>query len=566
MLTILGINSAYHESAAALLVDGRCVAAAEEERFTGIKHAKRARIDNPDELPVHSMCWCLERGGLQLDQVDAIAFSFSPGLRRANVGVDGESGAEGWGTVEGERVFEDHLLAVPRRLSELASSDLTERFFWVEHHHAHAASAFFPSPYPSAAILSIDGIGEVTTTWLGRGEGIDLIKEGAIRYPHSLGLLWEKISLFLGFDRYAAGTTMGLAAWGRPGRYRPEMERLLQVDEGRFRVEASLARLRSDSFAALEGLFGIPRRKPGDPLVREHMDVAAALQEATERVGVSLAQWLRERTGEKSLCLAGGVALNCRMNEAIARADLFESIFVQPAAHDAGTALGAALWVWHVHRREARRWTMSHAFLGPAFEPDRALGALERFRGRLRWETVRDPVEVAVERLAGGECIGWFHGQLEFGPRALGNRSILCDPRQDGAARRLNERVKRREWFRPFAGSFLTEEAGGWLDLAGEHPAYRYMTMTAAMRSGELPGVTHRDGTCRPQLVTPKGFTSLRAVLETFRDAAGVPALLNTSLNLRGRPLAGPPSAALRCLLDSELDALVIPPYLVERT
>ena len=547
------------------MVDGRVVAAAEEERFTGRKHAKRARVDNPDELPVHAIRWCLRAANLRLRDVDAIGYSFRPGLRLANVGLDEATGGEGWGTPEGEREFEEHLHAVPARLSELAGCDVGDRLVWMEHHLAHAASAFLPSPYASAAVLSIDGIGEVTTTWLGRGAGSDLEREREIRYPHSLGLLWEKISLFLGFDRYAAGTTMGLAAWGRPHRYRREMERLLVVEEGGFRVEPEIARLRSDSFEEMERLFGVPRRHRGDPLTPGHMDVAAALQAATERAGVSLARWLREATGERNLCLAGGVALNCRMNEAIARTGLFDSIFVQPAAHDAGTALGAALWVWVRHLRGERRWRMEHAFLGPQFETPEIEAALNPFRGRLRWQRTSDPEGVALERLLAGQCVGWLQGRLELGPRALGNRSILCDPRPAGMARRLNDVVKHREWFRPFAGSFLEERAPSGLDLAGDHPAYRFMVMTAGVRAGELVAITHRDGTCRPQLVAPGAPTGMRSIVERFASATGTPAVLNTSLNLRGQPMAGTPGSALQCLLGTELDCLIMAPYVIER-
>ncbi|HYL04974.1 MAG TPA: carbamoyltransferase N-terminal domain-containing protein [Thermoanaerobaculia bacterium] len=545
---IVGISAGYHESACCLLRDGVLVAAAEEERFSRVKHDPR--------LPLAALRFCLERGGIAIDRVDALAYYESPVKKLAR---------QLWA---GQAVQLSDLDAgrVERDLRE--RTGFAGRILTFEHHQSHAASSFFYSGFQEAAVLTVDGVGEWATTTYGRGHGSELAIFEEVHFPHSLGLLYSTITSFLGF-RVNDGEykVMGLAPYGKP-TYLDALRRLVRLGRrGQFALDmryfdfASGGRMHSD---ALCGLLAMPARAPGEELSDGHRDLARSLQLLLEEVLLAKVRYLAREVASPNLCLAGGVALNCVANRRILDEGPFENLFVQPAAGDSGTCLGAAALA-HVALTGERPagGRLEQVYLGPAFGAG-SIGGLLAAAGVAAQDFAGREAELlaaVVERLVGGEVVGWFQDRMEFGPRALGARSILADPRRPEVRDRVNRLIKKREDFRPFAPSVLLEHAPAHFALGHPSP---FMLETCPVRSAlELPGITHVDGSARPQTVDRRHLPRYAALLDAFHRRTGCPILLNTSFNVDGEPIVCTPEDALRSMAAARLDALVLCDYLV---
>jgi carbamoyltransferase len=546
-----------------LIRNGEIVAAAEEERFNRMRHGKPANLLNPHELPTGAIRFCLDTAGIAAQDLEAIGFSFMPQKRLAqNVAVDADAEQGCAGTREGEERFHQLLLTVPHRLSDLLGVDVTGKFHWIEHHLCHAASAYFVSPFDAAAILSVDGIGEATSTWLGVGKGNRITPIKEIRYPNSLGFLWTKMSRFLGFGEYGQWKVMGLAGFGDPTRYYDAFRKFVAFDEeGNFSVNNAIMQFRVDKYAGFEQLFG--RHRPaGEDIEQRHQDVAAALQRLTDEIQLSLARWLHRETGLKNLCHAGGVALNCIANRVILEEGPFENVFIQPAANDAGTALGACYYIWNQMLSQPKTGQMmQHAHLGPEFD---ALEAKEQLFPNAR--RVGDIAKEVATLLARGEIVAWFQGRMEWGPRALGNRSILADPRRSDMVHMLNDKIKHREFFRPFAASVLHEKADDWFQFTKHASGDAFMLYARKVRCdklGQVPAVTHIDSTSRIQCVDAETNPRFHRLIQEFEAVTGVPMVLNTSFNDR-EPIICTPENAVETCLKAGIRYLAIGDYLVD--
>lgn len=593
----LGINAAFHDSAACLVEDGQVVAAAEEERFTRIKHGKRPIPFSAYELPFHAIDACLREAGIVLADVDHIAYSFQPSLllgqrrRDATITLPLEPSArpivDEWRS-PWDPLFVASIVNAPRHLVGGVPHHLQERFRgvrhdgpfrwrFVEHHLAHAASAFLPSPFATAAVITLDGRGEQATTAYWLGEGNRLERLGQVDLPHSLGLLYENVTRHLGFlhssDEYKV---MALASFGKP-RYVDHFRRIVEVREN---GQYTIGPLR------LEEWFGPPRLRGGS-FDERHCDLAHSLQMVLEETVLQLAEWLHETSGVDDLCLAGGVGLNCVMNSQLRDHGPFRRTWVQPAAGDAGTALGAALWLDAVQRKtDERRYRMDHAFLGPDYS-DAEIEEFLRW-SKLPYRRLANVAEQTAELLVRDKIIGWFQGRMEFGPRALGARSILASPIHPEMQARLNE-IKDREDFRPVAPVVLEEEVGEWFDVrtVEESPAEEspFATTAVAVRRRlqpvspfmlfvyevlsdkihRIPAVRHVDGTARIQTINRRQHPLYYDVVKAFARRTGVPVLVNTSFNTRGAPIVASPRDAVECFWTSPLDALVIGSFLLEK-
>ncbi len=568
-MRILGISCFYHDAAAALLVDGQLVAAAEEERFSRIKHDNR--------WPQQAIDFCLATAGLHPDDLDCVVFYEKPLLKF-------------------ERVLLSAIATVPRSLRYFREAMIAalldrlwvkaklrgrfglpgERLLFCEHHLSHAASAFYCSPFAAAAVLTVDGVGEWTTAALGVGEGTTLRLTDELRFPHSLGLLYSAFTAWLGFEvNEGEYKVMGLAAYGRP-RYVDRIHKVVQVDRdgglhldmSYFSFHQSVQHTYSPKFVAL---FGPPRDPMQEQVEQYYADVAASIQRVCEETMLAMARRLHDRTGLPNLCLAGGVALNGVANGRIAREGPFERVFIQPAAGDSGGALGAALWVQHAVFGQPRTFVMDHAYWGQAYSPGQIRAALDAAGVAYRDLGSAEAVQAAVvERLTQGQVLGWFQGRFEYGPRALGARSIIADPRRAGIKDRVNRRVKLREPFRPFAPSVSLPAANRYFDLAEPETAYParfmlYVVDVLASQRARLPAITHVDGTTRPQTVDAAVNPRYAGVIERFEAMTGLPVILNTSFNLRGEPIVNTPADALATFERSGLDALVLGNFLVTR-
>ena len=578
----LGINAAYHDSTACLVRDGIVVAAAEEERFTHVKHGKRPIPFSTYELPFHAIDYCLGAANIRLVDVDAVAYSFDPmlllGRRRgdATISLPLEPSAQETPT-EWESAWDPLFLAsivnAPRHLASGAPLHLRARFlgaqpdgpyrwYFVEHHIAHAASAFHASPFHEAARLTLDGRGELATTTYNIGSGARLERLGQVNYPHSLGLLYERLTEHLGFlpssDEYKV---MALASYGKPAFLETFRSLITLGENGQYTIAPF----------DMEALFG-PRRLKGAPLEQRHYDIAHSLQVALEETALALVRWLHDVTGQRNLCMAGGVALNCVMNARLRDLGPFQRIWVQPAAGDAGTALGAALWV-DAERRgatgatgataaAARPYVMDQTYLGPAYSEDE----IEQFLrwAKLPYRRLNDVADDVAALLADDKIIGWFQGRMEFGPRALGARSILASPLSPDMQARLNE-IKDREDFRPVAPVVLEEEAGEWFVGASSSPFMLFVYDVAPDKAERIPAVRHVDGTARIQTINRSQHPLYYDLLKAFQRRTGVPVLVNTSFNTRGEPIVCSPRDAIECFWTSPLDALAIGPFLVEK-
>jgi carbamoyltransferase len=560
---VLGVNSVYHESSACLLDGTKVLAFCEEERFSRVKRAKRLAIDNADVLPTRAIDHCLSSAGATWADVGYVAYSYDPDLRPLSR-PDEDVRPGSWGSVEGEQIFQSTVRRVPMMLSELANRDLTTTFRWVPHHQAHAASAYFASPFDDSAILSIDALGEQVSTQLSWGRGARMTVLREITYPNSIGFLWETISEFVGLDRYTGpAKVMGLAAFGRSDTFANELSQLLRLTGAGFEVDNQWTRFRSYSGNRLEELFGAPN-EPGAEISTRDADIACALQERTEQVMLALVGWLREQTGSEALCLAGGVALNCVANGRLTRESGFSRFFVQPAANDAGTSLGAALYVAHHELGHTDRYVMTNPYLGPSYDDSVLRCALDA--AGLPYVHCQDVATETARVLADGHIVGWFQGGMEVGPRALGNRSILADPRRATVKDAINLHAKHREYWRPFSPSVLREHASDWLTVAGDSLSHGFMSFTYPVRPerrNEIPAIVHEDGCARAQLVTTELNPLYHRLISQFAGITGVPVVLNTSFNGPEEPIVCSPAEAVAMYQRSGLDALVLGEYLI---
>ena len=540
-MRVLGVNAVFHDPAAALVVDGDTVAAAEEERFNRRKHGKDPVPFSTWEVPVHAARWCLDQAGIDASDVDAVAYSYDPALA-TQPGPD--ITADAW---EGLRTLFAARAPLFLRAALPGLDPACVRF--VPHHIAHAASAHLAAPYPSSAVLVLDGRGERASHLAGRSVDGDLDVLAAQELPHSLGLLYEEVTDHLGFRRSSDEyKVMALASYGRP-TYLPELSQLVRAtDDGGFRVDP----VDWDSL--------VKRRPAGDEWGPEHADLASSVQVCLEEVLLDLARWVHEQTGEPDLTLAGGVALNCVANSRLAEQGPFERIWVQPAAGDAGTALGAALHVAHAMGDTVS--PMATAALGREWGDDDLAAWLAE--ADVTYERPPDIAEAAAEVLAADGVVAWFQGRSEYGPRALGHRSLLAHPGHPRNLERLN-RVKGREQFRPVAPMVLAGRASEVFEGVMPSP---YMLFTHRVRPEwreRIPAVIHVDGTARIQTVDPADEPLVARMLEGFARRTGVPVVVNTSLNTAGRPMVDDPRDALECFGSAPVDALALGPFLVRR-
>jgi carbamoyltransferase len=584
-MRILGISAFYHDSAAALVEDGRLVAAAQEERFTRKKHDAA--------FPYHAIGYCLDAAGAKLSEIDHIAFYDKPFLKFERLLETYIALApKGFRSFQmaiplwlKEKLFQKSLLS--KKLKELDEDVTSARLLFTEHHLSHAASAFYPSPFEKAAVLTMDGVGEWATTSAAIGEGNRLEIFQEIHFPHSLGLLFSALTYYTGFKVNSGEyKVMGLAPYGEPKYAKLILDHLVDLKpDGSFRLDMSYfdyctgLTMTNERFAKL---FGAPVRAPDQLLTTFHMDVAASIQAVLDEAVLRLTRSLASRTGARNLCLAGGVALNCVANGKVLRDGKFEHIWIQPAAGDAGGAVGAALAAFHQFKGGARSVAtsdgMSGAFLGPEFSQGEIERRLSGAGAHFSVLNEDEMIKATAKALADQFAVGWFQGRMEFGPRSLGARSILGDPRSPAMQKNLNLKVKYRESFRPFAPAVLREDVAQWFELDSDSP---YMLIVADVREdkrramsdeeralfgidklnvarSEIPAVTHVDYSARIQTVSAETNPRFHRLLTAFKAQTGCPVLVNTSFNVRGEPIVCTPEDAFRCFMGNELDLLVI--------
>lgn len=562
-MKVLGINSVYHESSAALTIDGHVAAAIEEERLIRYKHGKSASVGTAHLLPINAIQQCLEIACIDISEVDFIAYSFCPQKRSKEFQIDSISLEGDWGSVQGEMIFQQSLSQVQGELIKLFGP-LNVRLVWVPHHECHAASTFYPTGWDSAAILVADGIGENASTVIAYGNGPRIRSIKSVHYPYSLGFLWEKMSQYLGFTEYDACKVMGLAAYGDPQRFKEAFEKLACLTNDGFFIDKEIIQYRVPNFQPLEMLFGPRHHTLGQGCIDIAADVAAALQEFTNKSMLHLAEIAHTLTDSNKLCLAGGVALNCVSNFFVKEHSPFEEIYIPPGTHDSGTAIGAALKVHH-DRTQTKGSFQLTPYLGPDYDdldyqvPIHEAGLQPKFTRNIALETAR--------LIAAGKIVAWFQGRMEFGPRALGNRSLLADPRNPEMREILNQKVKHREDFRPFAPSVLASEAHNWFELGQFSHSLKYMLFTcpaSPSKRDEIPAVLHVDGTARVQLVYPETNPRYHKLIEEFFNLTEVPILLNTSFN-DSEPIICSPKDAVATFMKIRIDILVLGNYIIER-
>lgn len=591
-MRVLGISAYYHDSAAAIIEDGVIKAAAQEERFTRKKHDL--------SFPQNAIQYCLQEARIHIDEVDSIAFYDKPFIKFERLLETylayAPRGFRSFKTAMpiwlSEKLFQKRELL--KNLKHLSpSSNLEERLLFSEHHLSHAASAFYPSPFEEALILTMDGVGEWATTSLCRGykNTIEVFKE--IHFPHSLGLLYSAFTYFTGFKVNSGEyKVMGLAPYGQPKYAKIIYDRLIDIKpDGSFRLNQEYfdycTGLKMTN-KAFENLFKIRARDSKEKLTQIHMDLAASVQVVLEDVVIRLAKAARAETGIRNLCLAGGVALNCVANGKLLRTRAFDKLWIQPAAGDAGGALGAALAAYHLHAKKPRIVTnkldsMSGSYLGPEFSDFEIERDLKNSRANFRKVSDNQLFTQCAQAMADGKACGWFQGRMEFGPRSLGNRSILADARSPKMQSILNLKVKYRESFRPFAPAVLAEDVSHWFDLKEESPYMllvadilekrrRQMSMEENQLFGidklnivrsEIPAVTHVDYSARIQTVHQETNPRFHMLLSTFKAKTGCPVLVNTSFNVRGEPIVCTPLDAFRCFMGTEIEILALGNYLL---
>jgi len=581
-MNILGISAFYHDSAAALVVDGTIVAAAQEERFTRVKH--------DSGFPTNAVKFCLETAALEAESLDSVVFYEKPLLRFERL-LETYIAYAPHGFRQflmGIPLWLQTKLHIPRELDRALGGRYKGRYVFTEHHESHAASAFFPSPFEEAAILTLDGVGEWSTASFGTGRGNRIELQSVIHFPHSLGLLYSAFTYYTGF-RVNSGEykLMGLAPYGEPKYHDLIMEELLDLKEdGSFRLN-----MRYFAYGygvtmvnrRFERLFGMPRRKPESPLTEHAMNVAASIQSVTEEIMLRMARHVHEATGMKNLVLAGGVMLNCVGNGRLLREGPFDAIWVQPAAGDAGGALGAALFVWHQLLDHERRIGACDAqrgsLLGPAFSDEAIIECLREVGATYHsFEHEEALLDHVADLVAAEKVVGWFQGRMEFGPRALGNRSIIGDARSTKMQSVMNLKIKFRESFRPFAPCVLVEESREYFELEPDQES-PYMLFVAPVRlekrrDGDggvakglgrlkvhrsvIPAVTHVDHSARVQTVDAKRHGRLHRLMSRFHEKTGCPVIINTSFNIRGEPIVCTPEHAYRCFMATDMDVLVL--------
>jgi carbamoyltransferase len=590
-MNILGISGFYHDSAAALVQDGKVLAAAQEERFTRKRHDA--------DLPVNAMSFCLRRGEVEPDGIDAVVFYDKPittfvRLLKTYMRV----GPKGFRSFQQAiPIWLREKLWIPYQIEKglrTMGYKMPKDLYFTEHHESHAASAFYPSPFESAAVLTFDGVGEWATSSVGVGRGSQLTLTEQLNFPHSIGLLYSAFTYHCGF-RVNSGEykLMGLAPYGEPVYADRILDTLVDLHEdGSFTLDMSyfgyLSSLKMTN-AKFDRLFGAPARPPESELTKREMDMARSIQVVTEEIVLRMARHARETTGERNACLAGGVALNCVSNGRLLREGPFDDVWIQPAAGDAGGAIGAALYAWHQiegNERHADGHTdaMSGAYLGPRFSQDE----IERYLDDsgypyVRMATSADRAARVAELVDEGKVLGLFMGRMEFGPRALGHRSIIGDPRSPKMQSIMNLKIKYRESFRPFAPAVLAEKASDWFDIAGESP---YMMITADVLErhwvdapshsddirtwvnevrSDIPAVTHVDHSARLQTVSQEQSPEFHEILTAFDELTGCPVMINTSFNVRGEPIVCTPEDAYRCFMRTEMDYLVLEHCILEK-
>ncbi len=561
---ILGISCFYHDSAAALLRDGQLVAAASEERFT--------RVKQDASFPTNAARFCLNKAGISIDDVDYLGFYDKPMLKL-------------------ERLLLSHLQHFPKSKDQFVRAMpawmkeklpvrkiIRKQLGWgrkpiwfCEHHVSHAASAFFASPFDEAALINMDGVGEWATATQGVGRGNTLELTHEIKFPHSLGLLYSAFTAYLGFKVNSGEyKVMGLAPYGEP-RYVDRIKKLIDIaPDGSFRLDMTYfdfdwgLRMANEAFFDLMGQG--PRESGSEGMEEVYKDVARSLQEVVNEVMVKQACASYERTKLPNLCMAGGVALNCVANGHVLRESPFERVFVQPAAGDAGGALGVALWIHNMVLKRERNFVMERADWGPEFSPEDIAGVLDHYGAT--YTRLDDDAAVcreAADQVADGRVVGWFQGRMEFGPRALGNRSILGDPRVTDMRDRINLKIKFREGFRPFAPSVRAEKADEWFDLRG-HPS-PFMLLVADVKEGKrvVPAITHVDHSARVQTVSRDTTPLYYDMISAFEEKTGCPMVINTSFNVRGEPIVCTPEDAFQCFIRTHMDTLCIGPFLLRK-
>ena len=587
-MNIIGLSAYYHDAAACLVIDGEIVAAAQEERFTRKKHDQ--------DFPVNALAYCLQEAGLVPADIDHVVFYDKPFLKferlletyLAFAPAGFKSFATALPVWLRDKLFQKSVIVKQLKAIWGQQIDWSERLLFSEHHMSHAASAFFPSPFEEAAVLTMDGVGEWTTTSLaiGKGNQLNVVKE--IHFPHSLGLLYSAITYYTGFKVNSGEyKVMGLAPYGVPRYADLIKQHLVDIkDDGSFALDMSYFDYCTGltmTNAKFDRLFGGPPRRSESTLTQKEMDLAASIQAVTEDIVIKLARGIALSTGQKNLCLAGGVALNCVANGKLLREKVFENLWIQPAAGDAGGAIGAALGAYHLMLGLPRVLKpgldgMKGAYLGPRYETAdteqrlRAVGAV--------FTTVSDPevIELTAQALADGKAIGWHQGRMEFGPRALGGRSIIADPRSPAVQKQLNLKVKYRESFRPFAPSVLREDVSDWFDIQSDSP---YMLLVADVDKSRqipmapeqealfgidklnvprstIPAVTHVDYSARIQTVHAETNPRYHALISRFKQLTGCPVLVNTSFNVRGEPIVSTPEDAFHCLMGTEIEFLAV--------
>ena len=576
MTVVLGISAFFHDSAAALLIDGHLVAAAQQERFSRLKH--------DSGFPVDAINSCLQSASIDLADVDYVTFHEKP-IRKFDriLTTAVHSAPHGYGVFrKAIPAWLQNKLHLPRVARRHLGKRIRGRYLYADHHLSHAASAFYPSPFEEAAIVTVDGVGQWSTTCLGQGQGNRVQLNHQLRFPHSLGLLYSAFTSYLGF-RINGGEykVMGLAGYGEPIYRQAILENLIDLKpDGSFRLDMDFFRfadgltMTTQKFA---NLFGLPARPAESELSQQHQNIAASIQSVTESVVLRLAEQARIRTNQQNLVLAGGVAMNSVANGKLLSDSGFEQVWVQPAAGDAGGALGAAWLTWHQALGQPIASEsidlQSGSRLGPAFTDTEIRQAIDRFQRdtpqpfsvpALSKSQLLDQV---CQRLTAGQIVGWFQGRMEFGDRALGGRSLLADPRVPNVKQRLNQTVKRREEFRPFAPAVLEEHAHELFELQPNQSS-PYMSFVVPVRQGvqqTYPAITHVDGTARVQTVNSETNPDFHALLECFYERTGCPMLVNTSFNVRSEPIVCSPTDALQCFQNTEIDALAIGNFLLAK-
>ena len=560
-MNILGISCFYHDAAAALLMDGKLVAAAQEERFTRKRH--------DDSFPRNAIDYCLSQANVNVGDLDHIVFYDRPFVKFERI-VQTYIATFPLGYrsfLKALPIWLKEKMWIPQRINEELGFE--KRPLFVDHHVSHAASAFLVSPFEQAAILTLDGVGEWETTTYGIGRGTDVRLLQSIWFPHSLGLLYSAFTYYLGFRVNSAEyKVMGLAPYGEPKYFDLIMKELVALrDDGSFRLNMKYFTYHyglTMTGPRFESLFKEPHRKPESKLTQFHKDMAASIQKATDTIVVKMARHLQQETGLKKLCMAGGVALNCVSNSKILEQTGFQDIFVQPAAGDAGGAVGAAFYIYNTVLQNPRVYTMTDAFLGPEYSDAEIEEVFKKYGVDFQKCTRSELLQKTASLIADQKVIGWFQGRMEFGPRSLGSRSIIADARNPRNQSIVNLKIKFRESFRPFAPTVLEDKVGDYF-IPGRPSPFMLFVATVREDKREIPAVTHVDGSARLQTISRGQNELYYDLIKEFERQTGCPVIINTSFNVRGEPIVCSPEHALRCFIRTEMDCLVIGSYIVAK-